>query len=295
MNTTIPSVFSFNASEVRTVIVDGEPWFSAADVCSVLGVKNHRDALMHLDADEKGVVSSDTPGGIQQISIINESGLYALVLRSRKPEAKPFIKWVTKEVLPAIRKTGQYVAAPYSASPGDALTKEQADALRQIITRAAEKLPEEKRGAFIRAGWSKLKSHFKVGYRQIPATEFTEAVSLITRHAVEGEYLPHEEIRETESVNQTVHKWAQQIRENNSYPVQVFAPLVDALLGRAGMQLMMPPVQQAEISERLGRVINIFHPMSSQFADAQGVLRCLKGLHPETGEKHSGFRQLIAA
>lgn len=100
--------FNFGTHAVRVVMRNGEPWFSAADVCAVLGIKNHRDSLMHLDDDEKGVVSTDTLGGQQKISVVNESGLYALVLRSRKPEARKFAKWVTGEVLPSIRKTGSY-------------------------------------------------------------------------------------------------------------------------------------------------------------------------------------------
>lgn len=203
----IPSVFSFKSSEVRTVILNNEPWFIASDVCSVLGMKNHREAIRHLDEDERGVISNDTPSSNQhgsfgtvkqEVSIINESGLYALVLRSRKPEAKPFIKWVTKEVLPAIRKTGQYIAAPYSVNASDTLTKEQQDALRNLLTESAkQRFPEDtkKQGAFIMRGWSKMKAHFKVGYREIPAIEFTEALSIATRHAVEGDYLP---ARETE-------------------------------------------------------------------------------------------------
>lgn len=105
-------VFKFNANQVRLFDRDGSPWFSAADVCAVLGVKNYRDSLAHLDADEKGVVSTDTLGGKQGISVVNESGLYALVLRSRKPQARKFAKWVTSEVLPSIRKTGSYQVQP---------------------------------------------------------------------------------------------------------------------------------------------------------------------------------------
>ena len=186
---TMPSVFNFNSAAVRTVVVDNDPWFSAADVCAVLGVKNHRDALQHLDDDEKGVVSNDTPGGIQKISIINESGLYSLVLRSRKPEAKPFIKWVTKEVLPAIRKTGQYVAKQYAANHGDSLTKDEADTIRDMLRNAAEKAPQEKQKAIMLQGWSKLKAHFGCSYREIPRHEFTEAVSLIARHITSGELI----------------------------------------------------------------------------------------------------------
>ncbi|HFK1499683.1 prophage antirepressor [Bacillus sp. UMTAT18] len=88
----------------------GEPWFVAKDVCNVLSIKNSRDALSKLDSDEKDDVGlTDTIGRKQNTSVINESGLYSLIMSSRKPQAKAFKKWVTAEVLPTIRKTGGYV------------------------------------------------------------------------------------------------------------------------------------------------------------------------------------------
>ena len=83
--------------------LEGEPWFVAADVCRALGLGNSRQTLSYLDDDEKGVITSDTLGGKQEMSTINEPGLYSLILRSRKPEAKAFKRWITHEV---IRKTG---------------------------------------------------------------------------------------------------------------------------------------------------------------------------------------------
>lgn len=94
--------------EIRTTIKDGEPWFVAADVCRALEIANNRDALTRLEQDEKGVALTDTPGGTQEVTIVNEPGLYALVLGSRKPEAKAFKRWVTHEVIPSIRKHGMY-------------------------------------------------------------------------------------------------------------------------------------------------------------------------------------------
>src|SRR5580704_28344 len=94
--------------EFRVFNRDGEPWFVLADVCRSLGIKNTSDAAARLDDDEKGVAQIDTRGGSQKLRIINESGLYSLILRSEKPEAKRFKKWVTSEVLPSIRKTGGY-------------------------------------------------------------------------------------------------------------------------------------------------------------------------------------------
>ena len=101
-------VFHYKSSEVRTVELNGEPWFVLKDVCAVLGIGNSRMVADRLDEDEKGVSQIDTPGGLQNVSIISESGLYNVILRSDKPEAKPFRKWVTSEVLPSIRKTGSY-------------------------------------------------------------------------------------------------------------------------------------------------------------------------------------------
>ncbi|MFT8723093.1 MAG: Bro-N domain-containing protein [Acetobacter malorum] len=100
--------FSFEEHAVRVLTRDGEPWFVLADVCGVLEHTNSRVVAERLDEDEKGVSSVYTPGGPQEMSIINESGLYNLIFTSRKPEARRFRKWVTGEVLPAIRKTGSY-------------------------------------------------------------------------------------------------------------------------------------------------------------------------------------------
>jgi prophage antirepressor-like protein len=118
------AVFAFHDHSVRVITRDGEPWFVAKDVCDALSYSNSRGALAdHLDADEKGVANADTPGGQQQMQIINESGLYALVLRSRKPEARKFAKWVTAEVLPAIRKTGRYEAPGKEMTVNDMVDK----------------------------------------------------------------------------------------------------------------------------------------------------------------------------
>ena len=95
--------------KVRIVTVDNLPWFVAADVCRALDIANSRDAVKRLDDDERGVVSTDTLGGIQEMTVVNESGLYSLVLGSRKPEAKQFKRWITHDVIPTIRKTGGYV------------------------------------------------------------------------------------------------------------------------------------------------------------------------------------------
>lgn len=111
---TKPTVFSFEASNpIRAISIEGSPWFVAKDVCDALRLTNSRMAMKALDEDEKGVSSTYTLGGKQDLSIISESGLYTLILRCRDavtPGTIPyrFRKWVTSEVLPAIRHTGQY-------------------------------------------------------------------------------------------------------------------------------------------------------------------------------------------
>ncbi len=103
-------VFNYNGNEVRTAEVGGEIWWVLKDVCGVLGISKYRDAARRLDEDERGSVRVDTLGGIQNLIAVNESGLYNVILRSDKPQAKPFRKWVTSEVLPSIRKHGLYAA-----------------------------------------------------------------------------------------------------------------------------------------------------------------------------------------
>ena len=102
-------VFQFRENEVRVVGVNGEPWFVAKDVADVLGYRMASDMCRRLDEDEKGTQKTRTLGGEQEVTVINESGLYNAVLGSSKPEAKAFKKWVTSEVLPSIRKHGAYV------------------------------------------------------------------------------------------------------------------------------------------------------------------------------------------
>ena len=104
--------------EVRTVLQDGEPWFVAVDVCRALEIANSRDAVSRLDADEKNtLVLTDGIRGNPQKVIVNEPGLYALVLSSRKSEAKAFKRWITHEVIPSIRKHGLYADDELLANP----------------------------------------------------------------------------------------------------------------------------------------------------------------------------------
>lgn len=96
--------------DIRTVDQNGEPWFVGKDVAAALGYSNHRKALIdHVDEQDKGVTKCDTLGGSQEVTVINESGLYSLIFGSKLESAVRFKRWVTSEVLPALRKTGSYM------------------------------------------------------------------------------------------------------------------------------------------------------------------------------------------
>lgn len=110
MNDEIQIFQSERFGAVRTVAIDGEPWFVGKDVAEALGYSNPRDALYkHVDPEDKGVAKCDTPGGAQELTVINESGVYALVFGSKLPGAKEFKRWVTSEILPTIRRHGAYM------------------------------------------------------------------------------------------------------------------------------------------------------------------------------------------
>lgn len=134
--------FSYGDRPVRTVQVDGEPWFVAADVCAILGIADPKSSVRVLDDDEKGVHSMPTLGGQQDHLVVNEPGLYSLILRSRKPEAKAFKRWITHEVLPALRKTGTYsVSVPTTFAEALELAARQARQIEAAKSQVAELEP----------------------------------------------------------------------------------------------------------------------------------------------------------
>lgn len=128
--------FLFNDQQVRTVVRDGEPWFVGKDVADILGYSDTAQAVRkRIDDEDKGVVEMTTPGGKQNMVVINESGLYSLILSSKLPTAKAFKRWVTSEVLPTIRKHGAYMDT-------DIIEKSLADP--DFLIQLATTLKEEK-------------------------------------------------------------------------------------------------------------------------------------------------------
>lgn len=227
-------VFNFGEHVVRVVTIEGEPWFVATDVCAALDLTNPSKAMKALEAHERSNFKLGRQG---EANIINESGLYTLILRCRdaiKPGTTPhkFKTWVTSEVLPAIRKTGVYVGKPFAVNPGDVLTAEEQNTLRLMLKSAVERLPKEKQAGAMVKGWSKLKAHFGVPYREIPRQEFSEAVSIIARHTAEWELV--DDAPRDKTVPEIVAEWVKKIEEPNGYPAFLFQPLVEAVQRKLG-------------------------------------------------------------
>lgn len=207
-STAVPSVipFSFGQQQVRTLLIDDQPWFVAADVCASLAIANTSLAVNGradretdgLDEDEKGIATVNTPSGDQEMLVVNESGLYALIFKSRKAEAKRFKKWVTAEVLPAIRKHGRYEDSRSVMKPmlDDLVGKAGALRLSNVMRcRVAKMSTEHQRSATAKLA-SALHACFGVPRVElIPAAQFQAAVNFVASYAIEGEYLGPEEAK----------------------------------------------------------------------------------------------------
>jgi prophage antirepressor-like protein len=188
-NIVIP--FNFESRELRTLLIDDQPWFVAADVAASLGYPAAAQMTRNLDEDEKGMQNVHTPGGAQEMLVINESGLYSAILRSRKSEAKRFKKWVTAEVLPAIRKHGRYEDAAGTMNKlCGALGLER---FRELKRSKVSFLPNElQRKAMARIGQD-LNIAFGVrSAADIPADKIEAACTFIAAYALEGEWLAKE-------------------------------------------------------------------------------------------------------
>lgn len=185
--------FNFGKQQVRTLLIDDQPWFVANDVSAALQYSEASAMTRHLDDDEKGLSIVQTLGGDQEMLVINESGLYSAILRSRKAEAKRFKKWVTAEVLPAIRKHGRYEDTQGVMAPmvDELLGKVGAMRLSNVMRCRVAKLDAEHQ----RSATAKLASavHACFGVPRvelIPSSQFEAAANFVASYAIEGEYLP---------------------------------------------------------------------------------------------------------
>lgn len=139
-----PFASSGDGFDLSATVIDGQPWFIAADVCRSLGLD--RTAVRRLDDDERGVRTMHTAGGPQSVGVINESGLYSLIFSSRKESAKRFKKWVTSEVLPSLRKHGGYINGQEALRPE--AHAEVIKVVQETAIRTRSELGEEHRDRF---------------------------------------------------------------------------------------------------------------------------------------------------
>lgn len=167
MNNSVQS-FNFNQNQIQVINKNGEAWFIASEVAAMLGYRDSYNMTRILDNDEKGTHNVSTLGGNQDVSVINESGFYHAAFKSRKPEVKPFRKWVTSEVLPTIRKTGGYQI-------GQKTTADDRTPLRQAVAALVGR-----KGIDYSSAYSMIHQRFNVGaIEDLPAEKLPEAVAYV--------------------------------------------------------------------------------------------------------------------
>ncbi|BCL69840.1 hypothetical protein TUMSATVNIG1_17950 [Vibrio nigripulchritudo] len=167
-------IFDFSSEPVRIVLIDNQPWFVAVDVCKILRLGNTSQAMRYLDEDEVTLISSE--GSHRRMNTVNESGLYALIFKSRKPIAKQFRKWVTNEVLPQIRKTGAYI--PNRSI--ETITPEQYQSLRYIVWGIGNRFQKSNAAEF--AAWRALRQYAGVNRVQlIPNDKLNHCIAFLQR------------------------------------------------------------------------------------------------------------------
>lgn len=185
-NQTQLSTFNFESNSIRTLVINNEPWFVAKDLCNAINISNYRDAIERLDEDEKGVALTDTLGGKQEMNIVSESGMYALILRCRDAVKKGsvphrFRKWVTSEVLPQIRKTGSYSKT----------TVDQRTGLRNAVNMLVSK-----KGLIYSDAYHLIHQRFNVeSIEDLTLEQLPQAVEYVHRIVLEGELII-EEVKE---------------------------------------------------------------------------------------------------
>lgn len=188
--------FRFDAHPVRTLLINDQPWFVASDVAKALQYQTAKDMARNLDDDERGRQIVPTPSGDQEMTIINESGLYSAILRSRKAEAKRFKKWVTAEVLPAIRKYGRYedTSNQMKTLVGQTIGTDGFHCLGAVLDGKVRHLPAPMRKRVKHHIWSQVHKAFSVVSAQdIPAEQLDSVRNFIAAYAIEGEWLGKEE------------------------------------------------------------------------------------------------------
>ena len=211
MNTAQIIPFKFETREVRTLLIDDQPWFVASDVASALCYRDAFNMCRNLDEDEKGTQIVSTPGCDQEMTVINESGLYSAILRSRKAEAKRFKKWVTAEVLPAIRKHGRYEDSSNKMGTliGETIGTNGFNMLGALIKGKVVSLPVQAQRKAAAKIWAQTHAAFGVrSAADIPADKLDAARNFIAAYALEGEWLGREDQQPAKlDIECTIEEW----------------------------------------------------------------------------------------
>ena len=220
------STFNFESKSIRTLAINNEPWFVAKDLCNAINISNYRDAIERLDDDEKGVALTDTLGGQQEMNIVSESGMYTLILRCRDAVKKGsiphrFRKWVTAEVLPAIRKTGKYESKT---------TVDDRTGLRNAVNMLVSK-----KGLIYSDAYHLIHQRFNVeSIEDLTLEQLPQAVEYVHKIILEGELITDPELPSsekkfsfefTEYELQTVAWACFAFRRNNNLLHELYSPL----------------------------------------------------------------------
>ena len=281
------STFNFESNSIRTLAINNEPWFVAVDVCNALNIANSRDALLKLDEDEKttvGLTDSQAGNGAQSISIISESGMYTLILRCRDAVKKGsvphrFRKWVTAEVLPAIRKTGKYESKT---------TADDRTGLRNAVNMLVSK-----KGLIYSDAYNLVHQYMNVeSIEDIPADKLQSAVEYVHRIVLEGELITEQKKDELFTREFTEHElqqlvWAWFALLRGTELCEVLHPS----LKQIGSYYAAPAHDIAyEYRSTLRQAHNILTRITEQFKCEQGnnwrVLKYLRAYNP----KATGFQ-----
>ena len=285
--TTQLSTFNFESNSIRTLAIDNEPWFVAVDVCNALDIANSRDALLKLDEDEKttvGLTDSQAGNGAQSISIISESGMYTLILRCRDAVKKGsiphrFRKWVTAEVLPAIRKTGKFEAKT---------TVDDRTGLRNAVNMLVSK-----KGLIYSDAYHLIHQRFNVeSIEDLTLEQLPQAVEYVHRIVLEGELITEQKKDELFTREFTEHElqqlvWAWFALLRGTELCQVLHPA----LKQIGSHYAAPVHDIAyEYRSTLRQAHNVLNRITEQFECEQGnnwrVLKYLRAYNP----KATGFQ-----
>lgn len=278
------STFNFESKSIRTLAINNEPWFVVKDLCNAINISNYRDAIERLDDDEKGVALTDTLGGKQEMAVVSESGMYTLILRCRDAVKKGsiphrFRKWVTAEVLPAIRKTGKYEGKT---------TADDRTGLRNAVNMLVSK-----KGLIYSDAYNLVHQYMNVEtIEDIPADKLQSAVEYVHRIVLEGELITEPKKDDRFSFEFTEHElqqlvWAWFALLRGTELCQVLHPA----LKQIGSHYAASVYDIAyEYRSALRQAHNVLTRITEQFECEQGnnwrVLKYLRAYNP----KATGFQ-----